>query len=772
MKKTYETLEFNTILSLISGYCKSEQAKSNVENLSPIQEYTTLVEQQKYLQEAIDLIVHYGRLPIGPFNDISELVQKTTKDGTLFGEDFVRIRYQLDNVKEILQYIEDKELEDTKLYTKITELYFVSDLYKQIVQCIDASGNILDTASSELRKIRKSILSMEANIRNKIVEMQGTYKELLSQETVASRNNHLVLPVKASNKNTVKGIVHAMSASGQTMFIEPEAVVLMNNQLLHLQSEEKQEIQRILFSLSQLVKQNDRILFTNQEVLISLDELFSKAMYGFSIEGILPEIKEKGREFSLQQARHPLIDKNMVVSNDIMIRDNKTLFLISGSNTGGKTVVLKTAGLLSVMALSGLAIPCSQAVIPLFDEIYVDLGDEQSIEQSLSTFSSHMKRLVEITNHVSSNSLVLLDEIGSGTDPREGESIAKAILSFLHTKNTLTIASTHYSGLKQFAKEKEYTIIAAVEFDQENMKPTYRLLTGNVGNSYAIEISSRLGLKKDIVEAAYQYKDASLSASDKLLEKLQDELTSVQKEKDDLASLKQETDHKLEKYNRLVATLEKQKEQLLKEAKEDANKILEEAKAQINEVVEDLKKQQELKQHIVIDAKRTLDVLKHQDPQVVVTSTSTHQYVLGDRVKILSMNREGEVISITKKGVLTVDIGGIKMNLKPQEIEFVAKKQKIKPVKSNIRSLKKTTNQSYEINVIGQRYEEAMLHVDKFLDDALVQNYSMVRIVHGMGTGALRNGVRKLLDKNKSVISYRDGGPNEGGLGATLVYFE
>lgn len=772
MKKTYETLEFNTILSLISEYCKSEQAKLAITNVGPITRYDTLIEQQKYMQEAMDLIVHYGRLPIGPFYDISEILQKANKDGTLAGEDFVRIRYQLDNVKEIVHYIEDKEIEDTTLYTKITELYFINDLAKQITHCIDASGNVLDTASSELRRIRRAILSTEANIRNKIVEMQGVYKDLLSQETVASRNNHLVLPVKASNKNNVKGIVHAMSASGQTMFIEPEAVASMNNQLLHLESEEKQEVQRILFLLSQLVKQQYPILSTNQELLVELDVLFAKAMYGFSIEGIVPVIKEEGRSLRLQQARHPLIDKNEVVSNDIIISEDKTLLLISGSNTGGKTVVLKTAGLLSVMALSGLAIPCREAVIPLFDDIYVDLGDEQSIEQSLSTFSSHMKRLVEITNLVTSKSLVLLDEIGSGTDPREGESIAKAILAYLHSKQVLTIASTHYSGLKEFAKEQDYTIIAAVEFDQEKMKPTYRLLTGNVGNSYAIEISSRLGLQKEIVASAYQYKEASLSASDKLLEKLQDELTSVQKEKDDLDALMQETNKKQEKYTRLITTLEKQKEQVLQEAKQKANTLLEEAKHQVDEVVEELKQQQELKQHIVIDAKRTLDVLKHQEEKKGISSTSTHEYVVGDRIKILAMNREGEIISINKKGMLTIDIGGIKMSLKPQEVEFVAKKQKIKPVKSNIRSLKKTTNQSYEINVIGQRYEEAMLHVDKFLDDALVQNYSMVRIIHGVGTGVLRNGVRKLLDKNKNVVTYRDGGPNEGGLGATLVYFE
>lgn len=772
MKKTYQTLEFTSILDAVAGHCRSALAKQEIASIQPFLQYQELLQQQRYIQEAMDVLVRFGQVPLGPFEDSTTILEKANKDGTLFGEDFVMIKIQLDIVKEMLHFLEDKEEVGILLKEKIQELVFIESLAKQITRCIDASGVVLDTASSELRSIRRSMQGMEASIRNKIIEMQGTYKEMLSQETVASRNNHLVLPVKAGYKNMVKGIVHAMSASGQTVFIEPENVVQLNSQFIELQAREKQEVQRILFSLSQLVKMEYEVLQENQKGLVILDVLFAKAKYGVSTDAMVPTIEETGRVLSLHQARHPLIDKNEVVSNTITIDQDKTMLLISGSNTGGKTVVLKTAGLLSVMALSGLAVPCSEATIPFFDEIYVDLGDEQSIEQSLSTFSSHMKRLVEICKQVSDRSFVLLDEIGSGTDPREGECIAKAIIGYLHTKQALTIVSTHYSGLKQFAKEKEFISIGAVEFDQENMKPTYRLLMGNVGNSYAIEISRRLGLPKEIVDQANFYKEESLSVSDKLLEKLQSELETVQKEKDDLDSLMNETNHKLSKYNRLVETLEKQKEQLLQEAKEQANKILEEAKGQVDEVVEELKKTAELKQHIVIDAKRTLDVLKHQEEKTMVSTTKDHDYKLGDIVKILAMNRQGEVLSINKKGIVTVDIGGIKMNLKPQEIEFISKKQKKKQVKSNLRSLKKTTNQSFEINVIGQRYEEAMLLVDKFLDDAIVHNYSMVRIVHGMGTGVLRGGIRKLLDKNKQVVSYRDGGPNEGGLGATLVYFE
>lgn len=771
MEKTYQTLEFNTIRSTIAGYCVSSTARENILALVPIHDSNELKQQQLYQKEAMSAIFRFGRLPIGHFEDISKILQKANKDGTLFGEDFNQIVFQLQNVNEVQKYFVENELEEMTISLIAKEMEYVKNVHREIQRCIDASGQVADHASSELKRIRKSLLSMEANIRSKIMDMQKQYKDALSQETVASRNEHLVLPVKAANRNKVKGIVHALSASGQTMFIEPEEVVQMNNQLVHLQEEEKREVQRILFALSQLVKQHSLSLEENQKILFTIDEIFAKAMYGVKIDGVLATIDQESRTLALYHSRHPLIDPNDVVSNDIVIDQDKRMLLISGSNTGGKTVVLKTVGLLSVMALSGLAIPAREATIPLFDAIYVDLGDEQSIEQSLSTFSSHMKRLVTICKQVTSQSLVLLDEIGSGTDPQEGESIAEAILEYLHHKDALTIASTHYSGLKQFAKRESYILIGAVEFDQENMKPTYRLLMGNVGNSYAIEISSRLGLPEEIVMRAKQIKESHLSESDRLLEKLQDELTRVQKEKDDLASLTNEANHKLDKYNRLLASIEKQKEKALQDAKDKANTILEEAKKQVDEVVDTLKQQQVIKPHVAIEAKHMLDVLKHEQENKVIESANQHEFAIGDKVKVLAMNRLGDVIAISKKGI-TVDIGGIKLNAKPQELEFMSKKAKPKPVKTNLRSIKKTTSQGFEINVIGKRYEEAMALVDKFLDDALVHNYSMVRIVHGMGTGVLRNGVRKMLDKNKHVVSYRDGGPNEGGLGATLVYFE
>nr|WP_285945035.1 endonuclease MutS2 [Thomasclavelia cocleata] len=658
MKNTYDTLEFNQIKNKVEAFCISSLAKDKIETLQPYQDLEDLKLDQKYLDQAMCLIYKYGRLPMGYYNDVEPLLLKANKDGTLFGEDFVQIVYLLNNVKEIINYLSDKEIKENELVNLCNQFILPKQLLKEINRCIDSSGNVLDNASKELRRIRRQILSIEANIRTKIEQVKAANKDYLSQEAISSRNNHLVLPVKAGNKNIVKGIVHAVSATGQTMFIEPEIIVSMNNQLVHARDDELREINRILTELSRMVKDNYDLLHENQELMVEIDVIFAKAGYGVQIDGVVPDVCEDYSSFSLIKARHPLIDKDKVVANSIILNEPKRMLLISGSNTGGKTVVLKTAGLLSLMALCGMAVPCNQAVVPMFDQICVDLGDEQSIEQSLSTFSSHMKRLVEITNDVSEKSLVLLDEIGSGTDPKEGQSIAEAILRYLHKVNPLIVASTHYSGLKEFAKNEEYILVAAVEFDQERMIPTYRLIEGSVGNSYAIEISSRLGLKEEIVELAYQIKENSLTDSDKLLEKLQDELTQVQIERDNLELLTNEAKNKMNRYERLINNFEKQKDELIENAKQQANQLLEDSKQEIDLVVEELKKQAELKQHVVIEAKRNLDLLKHEEKKII--NEEKHAYQIGDIVKVLSANRQGEILSINKKGILTISMSGLK----------------------------------------------------------------------------------------------------------------
>lgn len=770
MRPIEETLEFNRIKEKIASYCVCKDSKDHILTLDRFINVDDLYHYQELLDQAMKMIYSYSALPISHFENNQGLFQKVKKDGVLYGEEFLLLLSQLNNVKEILAFLDEIPIDDNTLISKIKELVFLRQLYQRITRCIDPSGNIYDHASPALKQIRRSLLGMEASMRRKIEEIKLRHKDYLTQDHVATRNNHLVLPVKSSYKNRVSGMVHAMSSSGQTIFIEPDELIQMNHQYFLLQEQEKQEIHKILKELSQLVKNDVLVLENNQEILISLDELFAKAKYAVSMDAIIPKIEVEGKHILLKRARHPLIDKTQVVANDIELTMPQTIFLISGTNTGGKTVVLKTVGLMSLMALCGLAISCNQAIIPFFDQIFVDLGDGQSIEQSLSTFSSHMQQLVEITSNISEHSLVLLDEIGSGTDPREGESLAQAILDYLHLHHAMTFVSTHYSSLKQYAKKEDFIKISAVEFDQENLKPTYRLIDGSVGNSYAIEISTRLGLHPDIVTNAIAIKESNMSESDHLLERLQHELSDVLKKEEQLLAQIDETNQLKLQYQNKIEDWNKKREKRIQESKQEANQLLEAAKKQIDEVVDELKKQAELKPHLITKAKHDLDTQKHD--LSIRKEKDNHVYQVGDRVIVESFHREGEIIDINRKGTLIINMDGLRINAKSDEVSFIGKKKKEKKIISNVRSIKKAKSQSYELNIIGKRYEEAMLEVDKFLDNALLQGYSMVRIVHGLGTGALKNGVRNLLKKNKNVVKYRDGGPNEGGLGATLVYFE
>lgn len=767
MKDNQETLEFNRIKERIQAYCVCRTSKEIIARLKPFTDLTLLHQAQEDLDRMVQMLYSYGKLPLSYFEDNTKQFQKVKKAGILFGEEFLGLLLQINNIKEIQQYIQ--ELDDIPLIDSIKEIQFPKKLYQRIINCIAPNGEVLDQASPSLRQIRRSLLSMETSMRKKIEQIKTSNKDYLSQETISTRDHHFVLPVKSGNKNKIKGIIHGMSSSGQTMFIEPDEMVQMNHQYLLLQEQEKQEIITIFTELTKLVQENLEILETNQEILIELDQIHAKANYAIEIDGVIPTIGNEAH-LLLKKARHPLIDKTLVVPNDIELKAPETMLIISGTNTGGKTVVLKTVGLISMMALSGLCVPCSYAIIPFYDQIFVDLGDEQSIEQSLSTFSSHMKKIVAITSSITSDSLVLLDEIGSGTDPKEGGSLARAILDYLHDHHVMTLVSTHYSSLKQYAKQQDYVKVCAVEFDQENLKPTYRLIDGSVGNSYAIEISSRLGLDKDIVEEAYRIKASSMSESDRLLERLQDELAITLQKQDELENNMQRTNELKQEYETKLTKLKQNQDQLLQEAKNQANMLLDQAKEKIDQVVLELKQQANLKPHVITQAKYALDQTKYQSETPI--EKEDHVYQLNDRVLVKSVNREGEIVDINKKGILTIQMGGLKINAKPEEVKYIGKKVKVKPVKSNSHAIKKTKTQSYEINVIGKRYEEAMLLVDKFLDDALLQGYSMVRIVHGMGTGVLRKGIREMLKRNKDVVSFRDGGPNEGGLGATLVYFE
>lgn len=768
MKTNFETLELDKIQQQLFNFSSSSLGKEKIKQLTVFKDKEDLDKELQKVQDTMKCIQYYGRLPLGGFVDIQTIVKKAQMDAVLTGEELYKVYNHLCCIENVTHYYDKIEFEVPHIEELFTGLMFYSQLHQQIKKAILPDGSLSDHASETLYRIRKEMNSLQFRIRKKMETLVKDSKDYLSIDSLTTRNDRLVLPVKAGYKNQFGGIVHAHSSTGQTIYIEPEAIMQMNNQFNDLKIDEQEEIRRILLELSNKVKSFDIQFHYNQQFLETLDFLFSKGMYGVTHHCCIPTILDDYSHFYIQDGRHPMIDPTKVISNTISLNKEKML-LITGSNTGGKSVLLKTAGLLSLMALCGLPIPANKAHIPFFDDVLVDLGDEQSIEQSLSTFSSHMKRIVDILKISTSKSLVIADEIGSGTDPDEGESLAQAVLEQLLDKQCFTFASTHFGGLKTFAKGHEGIAVGSVSFDHESLKPTYHLQMNRVGQSYAFEIALKLGLEKQIVNHAIEIKKQRMSEAEILLEKLEREREILVEKEQKLNDLLIENKRLNDKYNQRFESLERQKEKILEDAKKNANQIIEGTRDKIDEIVNDLKASS-LKDHQITNAKTQVKNLKFEDE--IVNVKQDHELKVGDHVKVIKMNREGDILDILKKDMILVDLAGLKVKLHQDEVIYMHPKTKVKKVEAGKRTITMKKTASYEINVIGERYEEAMAIVDKFLDDAIVLGYPHVRIVHGMGTGVLRKGIRKMLDKNKNVVSYRDGGPNEGGLGATLVYFE
>lgn len=766
MKNYAQVLEFPAIQAKLEHHCISHLAKEKAVNLTAFTHMQALQEELQMTEEAMTLDRLLGRLPMSEVDDISLSLKKAEMDGTLTCEELYDIYYVLDNAASLIDYFHSYEGEIVYMRDLVEGIETDRSLMQDIVRCIEPDMHVSDHASDALYTIRRQMISLEQRIRHTMESYLKDFKDDLSLDNLAMRNDRLVLGVKATRKASVKGLVHATSASGSTVFVEPERVVYMNNELSELKSAELEEITRILHRLTRRVKGDVMILRYNQDILSELDFLFAKAALGNEYDSVIPIITSKG-DLILKQSRHPLIEKKKVVANDIIL-DTK-IMLITGSNTGGKTVAIKTAGLLSYMALCGMSVPCTEARIPFFDEIFVDVGDEQSIIQSLSTFSSHMERIKTILEQVTERSLVLIDEIGSGTDPSEGSALAQAIIDALLKKGCMAIASTHYGALKTYAASHPLMSVAAVGFDMEQMRPTYKLKLHTAGSSYALEIASSLGLDPQIIADAKRYREESITAEERLMEELKNREIQLEQNEKDLEALMVQNKKDAERLNKRLARIDDEKERILEVARIEANKTLEEAKSMIDLLAEELRSQAVLKDHHVTAAKHALDELKVE--KKVEEKVQTHQLAVGDHIRIDAMNREGDIVEIGKNHAITVAMGGLNIKLKDHEVTYLHGKMKEKKTKART-SAKKQKTGHYEINIIGMRYNEAMETVDKFLDDALYLGYPSVRIIHGMGTGALRNGVRKMLDRKSFVKSYSNGGPNEGGLGATIVQFE
>lgn len=784
-EKALRVLEYNKVLEMLVQKASSTLGKELCEQLRPSSKVDEVIAWQKETTEATNMMIQIGTPPIGPIFDLSTALKLSTIGGCLSPKQLLEVADSLRTARTVKKYLSSNGAAREKypvLFSHSDRIQTHLELEKHIELCILTETEISDHASPELKRIRKSIDSKNAAIRNKLESMitSPVYQKYLQDSLITIRQDRFVIPVKSEHKNQIKGLVHDQSAKGSTFYIEPLAVVELNNEMRELKIEEQKEIERILRMLTGEVANVAPSIAVNIEVLTQVDFLFAKGKLALEFKAVEPEINQE-RRFRIKNGRHPMLPKDAVVPTNIWLGEHFTSLLITGPNTGGKTVTLKTVGLLMLMAQAGLHIPAAYGTeIAIFDEVYADIGDEQSIEQSLSTFSSHMTNIVKILKEVTPNALVLFDELGAGTDPTEGAALAMAILDQLKMKGIRTLATTHYSELKEYAIINEGIENACVEFDVETLSPTYKLLIGIPGKSNAFEISQKLGLNDAIIQhaKAYIHKDdirfedilANIEKSQKQAEFERDEAIRLRLEVEKLkGTLKEKEDKWL-----------KQKDELMKKAKDEARELLKQAKDEADEIIKELrnikstrdqnrnKDVEEMRRRLMEGIDRTSDSAIKSD---AINEFAPETLLLGDSVRVLSINQEGTVVSLPNdKGDLTVQVGLMKMNVNLKQLAVISKQKKDEKVFHKIREFSaKSATISSEIDVRGNNIEEAIGIIDKYLDDAAISSLSQVRIIHGKGTGALRKGLHDHFKGHPHVKKCEDAAYNEGGSGATVI---
>ena len=778
MKQAIQILEFHKIKQTVESLCASSLGLKRVALLMPSTDEKQVEYTLNQSDEALKIILALGEAPLGGVSDITEPIKRAKISALLSANELLsisRLLYAVSQLKAFSDRLTDIKVEAPIFMSQVDSLVSLNRLQSAINDCIDETGSVLDSASPELRTIRRAIQATESRIKEKLNQVVAERRNKLTDGIVTIRNERYVVPVRAEAKNTFGGTVHDQSSSGNTYFIEPKEVVDLNNKLQEYHVEERREIERILRALTEEVKKFVDELSVNVDVLSEIDFMFAKGKYARLIHGIRPKMNQKGI-IRLVGARHPLIDARTVVANDIEIGDEYTTIVITGPNTGGKTVTLKTVGLLTLMAQSGLLIPAhASSQLAIFDHVFADIGDEQSIEQSLSTFSSHMTNIVRIMERLTVNSLILFDELGAGTDPKEGASLAISILDYVKVRGARTIATSHYPELKAYAYECDDVINASVEFDIETLSPTYRLLLGVPGRSNAFEISKRLGLKEAILEAARTRVETTKTELTDLITKLEDRGLELDREIQGLQQQNQEVEQMRLDYERKIAKFEAEREKLLEQIKKEAFENIRQAKEEAEQIVADLRQAKKAADLTIKDHELTekLTALKaseaKQAEQFKRKARNKAPLKPGDEVMVLSLNRQGELIEQTKNGEWMVQLGMMKVNIKADDLEYLRKSVKKKDTAKGKMIHKRRTDIGIQLDLRGERYEDAMLRLDKYMDEVLLAGYQTVTIIHGHGTGALRQGVHKYLKQNKHVASFRFGGAGEGGTGATVV---
>lgn len=788
-QKALETLEYRKIIAQLKREMGSAASAKLADELTPLTSEKIIKEELRSTTEAVDLIVRKGPLPTGGLYDIREALLLAKKGGSLTMRQLLEVQNVLGISSEVVAFMHDDALPELKYIGEMVDLIVeFTALEKEISRCILTEDEMADNASPKLKDIRRSIHQQNQAIKNKLSRIitSSSNKTYLQDAIVTMRDGRYVIPVKQEYRSFFPGMVHDQSKGGATLFIEPQGVVELNNKLRELEVEEQLEIARILAELSSRVAEHYREIRSNLELLTKLDFIMAKGKLSCKMHASEPKIDVDG-ELRLISARHPLIEYKKAVPVDIRIGGDYRTLIITGPNTGGKTVSLKTAGLLVMMAQSGLHIPASHAsTLPIFGEVFADIGDEQSIEQSLSTFSSHMKNIVSIIDKASYDSLVLVDELGAGTDPTEGAALAIAILERFYDSGALTMATTHYNELKKYALATSGVENAAMEFDVETLTPTYRLLIGVPGKSNAFEISKKLGLSESVIERATEHIKHGDMEFENVISSIEDDKRKAAADRLDAESMRAEIEERLKKLEEKEKAISEKRADIIAEAKREARELLRETKSAVKDVQKDLRKLQKSGAHTNLNtgalekSRRKINEAEDLVSEKVVKQVnsepvSADTLKIGDRVKLLTIGQNGTILSLPdEKGNLMINIGALKIKARLQDLMLINEGKDRKPqAKSSskygslLRS--KSSSVSASINVMGKNLEDALADVEKYLDDVYMAGLDMVSIIHGRGGGILKDGIRQMLKRKKYVDSYGAASYNDGGEGVTVV---
>lgn len=786
--KALKTLEYNKITDRLASHASSEPGIKLCRELQPMMDMDEINSALKQTSDAVSRIFRHGSISFAGLKDIRPLTKALEVGSALGMSELLDICSLLKVAAGARRYgVSEDEAVDS-LSGLFNVIYDIVDVRREIERCILSEDEIADDASAELKNIRRQMRICTERIRTELNSMlNGSDRTYLQEAVITTRGGRYCIPVKAEYKSQVPGMVHDQSKAGSTFFIEPMSVVRLNNEIREYEVKESEEIAKILASLSAMAGNYTAELDADYDILSQLDFIFAKAKLSFEYKGSEPIMNTRGY-INIRKGRHPLIDSRKVVPIDVSIGDEYSELIITGPNTGGKTVTLKTIGLFSLLGQSGLHIPAADnSELTVFNDIFADIGDEQSIEQSLSTFSSHMKNIIEILAKADSNSLVLFDELCAGTDPTEGAALAISILTSLHKLRVTTVATTHYSELKIFALSTEGVQNACCEFDVATLAPTYRLLIGIPGKSNAFAISGKLGLPQYIIDDAKESLASEDVAFEDVISDLEKSRVTIEREKLELEEYKKEVEDLKNQLKAKNERLDERSDNILQKAREEASAILREAKETADDAIRKLNKanaagmsvtELEKQRQRINDNINKVDkgrVIKSQAPARQHKASDFH---IGDRVHVASLNLDGTVHTLpNQKGELNVTIGIMNYNVNMSDltiIEEASEMRKLKQKSSGIGKLKmsKTASISPEINLIGMTSDEAIMTLDKYLDDAFLSHISPVRIVHGKGSGILRNAVHNYLKRQKHVKSFRLGSFGEGDYGVTIVEFK